>query len=70
MVELLYSSLYRAALVPANFTGENPYSGSGEPFCGCSSPLLSKIMWALTVMLRTTQMTRYSGRQELFVEKV
>ncbi|KAL1688597.1 glycoside hydrolase family 92 protein [Schizophyllum commune] len=54
VVELLYSSLYRAALVPANFTGENPYSGSGEPFYDslfCSwdtfrteHPLLS-ILW-------------------------
>ncbi|KAL1718177.1 glycoside hydrolase family 92 protein [Schizophyllum commune] len=50
VVELLYSSLYRAALVPANFTGENPYSGSGEPFCDSwdtfrtEHPLLS-ILW-------------------------
>ncbi|TRM60423.1 glycoside hydrolase family 92 protein [Schizophyllum amplum] len=32
VVEMLYSSLYRAALVPANFSGENPNSGSEEPF--------------------------------------
>ncbi|KZV84438.1 glycoside hydrolase family 92 protein [Exidia glandulosa HHB12029] len=32
VLELLYSSLYRAALVPANFSEENPYSSSQEPF--------------------------------------
>ncbi|EPQ51223.1 hypothetical protein GLOTRDRAFT_49038 [Gloeophyllum trabeum ATCC 11539] len=32
VVELLYSSLYRAALVPANLTGENPYWDSSYPF--------------------------------------
>ncbi|KAJ4478407.1 glycosyl hydrolase family 92-domain-containing protein [Lentinula aciculospora] len=32
IVELLYSSLYRASLVPANFTGENPYWNSPFPF--------------------------------------
>ncbi|KAJ3745146.1 glycosyl hydrolase family 92-domain-containing protein [Lentinula detonsa] len=32
VVELLYSSLYRASLVPANFTGENPYWDSPFPF--------------------------------------
>ncbi|KIK62755.1 glycoside hydrolase family 92 protein [Collybiopsis luxurians FD-317 M1] len=32
IVELLYSSLYRASLVPANFTGENPYWESPFPF--------------------------------------
>ncbi|KAF9070156.1 glycosyl hydrolase family 92-domain-containing protein [Rhodocollybia butyracea] len=32
VVELLYSSLYRSALVPANFTGENPYWVSEFPF--------------------------------------
>ncbi|KAJ3766792.1 glycosyl hydrolase family 92-domain-containing protein [Lentinula raphanica] len=32
VVELLYSSLYRASLVPANFTGENPYWSSPFPF--------------------------------------
>ncbi|KAL1747392.1 glycoside hydrolase family 92 protein [Schizophyllum fasciatum] len=32
VVELLYSSLYRAALVPANFSEENPYTDSQEPF--------------------------------------
>ncbi|CAL1694909.1 unnamed protein product [Somion occarium] len=32
VVELLYSSLYRASLVPANLTSENPYWGSESPF--------------------------------------
>ncbi|KAJ3514058.1 hypothetical protein NLJ89_g2591 [Agrocybe chaxingu] len=32
IVELLYSSLYRASLVPANLTGENPYWSSPYPF--------------------------------------
>ncbi|TCD68504.1 hypothetical protein EIP91_010560 [Steccherinum ochraceum] len=32
VVELLYSSLYRASLVPANLTGENPYWESPYPF--------------------------------------
>ncbi|KAJ7220563.1 glycosyl hydrolase family 92-domain-containing protein [Mycena pura] len=32
VVELLYSSLYRASLVPANLTGENPYWESSFPF--------------------------------------
>ncbi|KAH7874906.1 glycosyl hydrolase family 92-domain-containing protein [Lentinula edodes] len=32
VVELLYSSLYRASLIPANFTGENPYWDSPFPF--------------------------------------
>ncbi|KAJ7088618.1 glycosyl hydrolase family 92-domain-containing protein [Mycena epipterygia] len=32
VVELLYSSLYRASLVPANLTGENPYWDSPFPF--------------------------------------
>ncbi|KDR79138.1 hypothetical protein GALMADRAFT_137030 [Galerina marginata CBS 339.88] len=32
VVELLYSSLYRASLVPANLTGENPYWSSSYPF--------------------------------------
>ncbi|KAF8994041.1 glycosyl hydrolase family 92-domain-containing protein [Cyathus striatus] len=32
VVELLYSSLYRASLVPANLTGENPYWNSPYPF--------------------------------------
>ncbi|THU85126.1 hypothetical protein K435DRAFT_764443 [Dendrothele bispora CBS 962.96] len=32
VVELLYSSLYRASLVPANLTGENPYWVSDFPF--------------------------------------
>ncbi|KAF8652899.1 hypothetical protein AX16_004087 [Volvariella volvacea WC 439] len=32
VVELLYSSLYRASLVPANLTGENPYWTSQYPF--------------------------------------
>ncbi|KAJ7100677.1 glycosyl hydrolase family 92-domain-containing protein [Mycena belliarum] len=32
VVELLYSSLYRASLVPANLTGENPYWDSPYPF--------------------------------------
>ncbi|KAK7436692.1 hypothetical protein VKT23_018947 [Stygiomarasmius scandens] len=32
VVELLYSSLYRASLVPANLTGENPYWESDFPF--------------------------------------
>ncbi|KAF5366597.1 hypothetical protein D9758_008976 [Tetrapyrgos nigripes] len=32
VVELLYSSLYRASLVPANMTGENPYWTSESPF--------------------------------------
>ncbi|KZP26864.1 glycoside hydrolase family 92 protein [Athelia psychrophila] len=32
IVELLYSSLYRASLVPANLTAENPYWSSAYPF--------------------------------------
>ncbi|KAJ7176679.1 glycosyl hydrolase family 92-domain-containing protein [Mycena filopes] len=32
VVQLLYSSLYRASLVPANLTGENPYWVSDYPF--------------------------------------
>ncbi|KXN82944.1 hypothetical protein AN958_02027 [Leucoagaricus sp. SymC.cos] len=32
VVELLYSSLYRLSLVPANLTGENPYWESNDPF--------------------------------------
>ncbi|KAF8880515.1 glycosyl hydrolase family 92-domain-containing protein [Infundibulicybe gibba] len=32
VVQLLYSSLYRASLVPANLTGENPYWTSSFPF--------------------------------------
>ncbi|KAJ3572733.1 hypothetical protein NP233_g2897 [Leucocoprinus birnbaumii] len=32
VVQLLYSSLYRISLVPANFTGENPYWKGNEPF--------------------------------------
>ncbi|KAJ7604653.1 glycosyl hydrolase family 92-domain-containing protein [Roridomyces roridus] len=32
VVELLYSSLYRASLVPANLTDENPYWQSQYPF--------------------------------------
>ncbi|KAF9261279.1 hypothetical protein L218DRAFT_1046753 [Marasmius fiardii PR-910] len=32
VVTLLYSSLYRASLVPANLTGENPYWTSNFPF--------------------------------------
>lgn len=32
VVELLYSSLYRASLVPANLTDENPYWDSPYPF--------------------------------------
>ncbi|KAI0690299.1 glycosyl hydrolase family 92-domain-containing protein [Cytidiella melzeri] len=32
VVELLYSSLYRSHLVPANMTGENPYWTSAFPF--------------------------------------
>ncbi|KZT25871.1 glycoside hydrolase family 92 protein [Neolentinus lepideus HHB14362 ss-1] len=32
VVELLYSSLYRASLVPANLTYENPYWNSSYPF--------------------------------------
>ncbi|KAJ6611177.1 glycosyl hydrolase family 92-domain-containing protein [Mycena sp. CBHHK59/15] len=32
IVELLYSSLYRSALVPANLTDENPYWDSPYPF--------------------------------------
>ncbi|GJJ06552.1 hypothetical protein Clacol_000744 [Clathrus columnatus] len=32
IVELLYSSLYRSALVPANLTGENPYWSNQYPF--------------------------------------
>ncbi|KAF9479830.1 hypothetical protein BDN70DRAFT_806378 [Pholiota conissans] len=32
VVQLLYSSLYRASLVPANMTGENPYWSSPYPF--------------------------------------
>ncbi|KAL4260361.1 Peptide-N(4)-(N-acetyl-beta-glucosaminyl)asparagine amidase [Pleurotus pulmonarius] len=32
VTELLYSSLYRASLVPANVTGENPYWSSPFPF--------------------------------------
>ncbi|KAK7040737.1 hypothetical protein VNI00_009643 [Paramarasmius palmivorus] len=32
VVELLYSSLYRSSLVPANLTGENPYWDSPYPF--------------------------------------
>ncbi|EJD44905.1 hypothetical protein AURDEDRAFT_88026 [Auricularia subglabra TFB-10046 SS5] len=32
VVKLLYSSLYRASLVPANLTGENPYWKNDEPF--------------------------------------
>ncbi|KAF5354327.1 hypothetical protein D9756_007228 [Leucocoprinus leucothites] len=32
VIELLYSSLYRISLVPANFTGENPYWEGNEPF--------------------------------------
>ncbi|KAJ7319031.1 glycosyl hydrolase family 92-domain-containing protein [Mycena albidolilacea] len=32
VVELLYSSLYRASLVPANLTDENPYWESPYPF--------------------------------------
>ncbi|KIJ39487.1 glycoside hydrolase family 92 protein [Sphaerobolus stellatus SS14] len=32
IVELLYSSLYRSALVPANLTGENPYWDNTHPF--------------------------------------
>ncbi|TFK50461.1 hypothetical protein OE88DRAFT_1701200 [Heliocybe sulcata] len=32
VVELLYSSLYRASLVPANLTDENPYWNSSYPF--------------------------------------
>ncbi|KAJ7182732.1 glycosyl hydrolase family 92-domain-containing protein [Mycena crocata] len=32
VVELLYSSLYRASLVPANLTNENPYWESPYPF--------------------------------------
>ncbi|KAF9562100.1 hypothetical protein CPC08DRAFT_688216 [Agrocybe pediades] len=32
IVELLYSSLYRASLVPANMTEENPYWDSSYPF--------------------------------------
>jgi putative alpha-1,2-mannosidase len=32
LVELLYSSLYRTLLVPANLTGENPYWDNQEPF--------------------------------------
>ncbi|PFH48572.1 glycoside hydrolase family 92 protein [Amanita thiersii Skay4041] len=32
VVELLYSSLYRASLVPANLTSENPYWESEFPF--------------------------------------
>ncbi|ESK91898.1 glycoside hydrolase family 92 protein [Moniliophthora roreri MCA 2997] len=32
VVELLYSSLYRTSLVPANLTGENPYWSSPYPF--------------------------------------
>ncbi|KAG9221214.1 hypothetical protein CCMSSC00406_0007388 [Pleurotus cornucopiae] len=32
VTELLYSSLYRASLVPANVTGENPYWDSPFPF--------------------------------------
>ncbi|KAJ7705451.1 glycosyl hydrolase family 92-domain-containing protein [Mycena rosella] len=32
VVELLYSSFYRASLVPANLTGENPYWDSPYPF--------------------------------------
>ncbi|KAF7324703.1 Glycoside hydrolase family 92 protein [Mycena kentingensis (nom. inval.)] len=32
VVELLYSSMYRANLVPANATGENPYWNSAFPF--------------------------------------
>ncbi|GJE97619.1 glycoside hydrolase family 92 protein [Phanerochaete sordida] len=32
VVELLYSSLYRSQLVPANLTGENPYWDSPYPF--------------------------------------
>ncbi|KAJ8082572.1 hypothetical protein PM082_008427 [Marasmius tenuissimus] len=32
VVEMLYSSLYRASLVPANLTEENPYWSSPSPF--------------------------------------
>ncbi|KAJ8487577.1 hypothetical protein ONZ45_g14281 [Pleurotus djamor] len=32
IVQLLYSSLYRASLVPANLTGENPYWDQTVPF--------------------------------------
>ncbi|KAF8154600.1 glycosyl hydrolase family 92-domain-containing protein [Crassisporium funariophilum] len=32
IVQLLYSSLYRVSLVPANLTGENPYWTSTYPF--------------------------------------
>ncbi|KAJ7054106.1 glycosyl hydrolase family 92-domain-containing protein [Mycena amicta] len=32
VVQLLYSSMYRANLVPANLTGENPYWQSAFPF--------------------------------------
>ncbi|TFK37101.1 glycosyl hydrolase family 92-domain-containing protein [Crucibulum laeve] len=32
IVQLLYSSLYRVSLVPANLTGENPYWSSPYPF--------------------------------------
>ncbi|KAH9475893.1 putative secreted glycosidase [Psilocybe cubensis] len=32
IVQLLYSSLYRASLVPANMTNENPYWTSAYPF--------------------------------------
>ncbi|KAL0581450.1 hypothetical protein V5O48_000604 [Marasmius crinis-equi] len=32
VVQMLYSSLYRASLVPANLTGENPYWASPYPF--------------------------------------
>ncbi|KAF9527225.1 glycosyl hydrolase family 92-domain-containing protein [Crepidotus variabilis] len=32
VVQLLYSSLYRVSLVPANLTGENPYWKSDYPF--------------------------------------
>ncbi|KAK0437837.1 glycosyl hydrolase family 92-domain-containing protein [Armillaria borealis] len=32
VVELLYSSLYRASLIPANLTDENPYWDSPYPF--------------------------------------
>ncbi|KAJ7750399.1 glycosyl hydrolase family 92-domain-containing protein [Mycena maculata] len=59
VVELLYSSLYRASLVPANFSGENPYWDSpyafwDEFFCSWDTfrtvhPLLSildPVEWA------------------------